>query len=101
HGHHHALHSFPTRRSSDLLDATQQIFDSSEPHIVTEVAGAVRDAAGERPTLVIGENEPQQSALLRPPATGGCALDGLWNDDFHRSEERRVGEERRSPGTRD
>ncbi|HEX4684958.1 MAG TPA: malto-oligosyltrehalose trehalohydrolase [Gemmatimonadaceae bacterium] len=67
------------------LDATQQIFDTSEPHIITEVAAAVRDAAGARRTLVIGENEPQQSTLLKSRDDGGSALDGLWNDDFHHS----------------
>lgn len=65
------------------LDATQQIFDSSKPHILSEVAAAVRSAARGRQTIVVGENEPQQSSLVRPLRDGGCALDALWNDDFH------------------
>jgi maltooligosyltrehalose trehalohydrolase len=67
------------------LDATQQIFDASEPHVVREIAERVRSAAGGRGTLVIGENEPQHARLVRPPASGGYGLDALWNDDFHHS----------------
>jgi maltooligosyltrehalose trehalohydrolase len=67
------------------LDATQSIFDSSTPHILAEVAGAVRSAARGRETIVVGENEPQHAALVRPLRDGGCALDALWNDDFHHS----------------
>jgi maltooligosyltrehalose trehalohydrolase len=67
------------------LDATQQIFDTSSPHIIAEVAAAARAAAGDRATIIVGENEPQDARLLRPLENGGCALDGLWNDDFHHS----------------
>jgi maltooligosyltrehalose trehalohydrolase len=65
------------------LDATQQIYDRSTPNIITEIAAAVRDAAGDRKTIIVAENEPQRSSLLRPREEGGSALDGLWNDDFH------------------
>lgn len=67
------------------LDATQQIWDSSQPHILTEVAAAVREAANGRATIVVGENEPQNAMLVRPCDTGGCGIDALWNDDFHHS----------------
>ncbi|HTJ23683.1 MAG TPA: malto-oligosyltrehalose trehalohydrolase [Gemmatimonadaceae bacterium] len=67
------------------LDATQQIFDESTPHIVSEVADAVRAAAGARHTIVVGENEPQLARLARPRDEGGYGLDALWNDDFHHS----------------
>lgn len=67
------------------LDATQQIFDRSTPSIVTEVVRAVRQAAGNRETFVVGENEPQDSRLLRPESEGGAGLDALWNDDVHHS----------------
>ncbi|HEX7019208.1 MAG TPA: alpha-amylase family glycosyl hydrolase, partial [Gemmatimonadaceae bacterium] len=46
-------------------DATQQIFDESEPHILFEVATAVRAAAGGRATIVVAENEPQHAKLVR------------------------------------
>lgn len=67
------------------LDATQQIWDNSHPHILTEVTNAVRSAANGRATIVVGENEPQNSYLMRPCETGGCGVDALWNDDFHHS----------------
>ena len=53
------------------------------PNIITELVAAVRDAAGDRNTIVVGENEPQRSSLVRPREEGGSALDALWNDDFH------------------
>ena len=65
------------------LDATQQIFDSSSEHIVAAVTRDVREAAGSRATLVIAENEPQDTKLVRSPEAGGLGLDALWNDDFH------------------
>src|SRR5207248_1373765 len=45
----------------------------------------VRDAADPRRTLIVGENEPQQVRLIRPPEKGGYGIDMLWNDDFHHS----------------
>jgi maltooligosyltrehalose trehalohydrolase len=65
------------------LDATQQIFDGSMPNIVTEIAERVRRAARGHATVVIAENEPQRTTLVRPVEGGGSALDALWNDDFH------------------
>jgi len=65
------------------LDATQQVFDESPTHILAEVAAAARAGAPGRQVHVIAENESQQARLARPAAAGGCALDALWNDDFH------------------
>jgi maltooligosyltrehalose trehalohydrolase len=65
------------------LDATQQIFDTSEEHILTAIGRSVRQAACSRDTVVIAENEPQHTRLARPVEEGGHGLDGLWNDDFH------------------
>lgn len=67
------------------LDATQNIYDESEPDILCEIAGRARQAAGRRSIIVIAENELQQVRLVRSPLNGGCGLDGLWNDDFHHS----------------
>jgi maltooligosyltrehalose trehalohydrolase len=67
------------------LDATQQIFDASEPHIITEIARQAREKAGARSIYIVGENEPQQARLIRPASQGGHGLDSLWNDDFHHS----------------
>ena len=67
------------------LDATQQIFDASDDHILAadRPAGAVGGRG--RTTFVVGENEPQQARLVRPAERGGYGLDALWNDDFHHS----------------
>jgi maltooligosyltrehalose trehalohydrolase len=65
------------------LDATQALFDASEKHILSDLAETVREAAAPRSTIVIGENEPQESKLMRPAEDQGYGLDGLWNDDFH------------------
>jgi maltooligosyltrehalose trehalohydrolase len=67
------------------LDATQQIFDRSEDHILAAVVRQVRSAGRGRTTFVVGENEPQQAKLVRPAERGGYGLDALWNDDFHHS----------------
>ncbi|MEZ0225756.1 MAG: malto-oligosyltrehalose trehalohydrolase [Alphaproteobacteria bacterium] len=65
------------------LDATQQIFDTSEPHIITEIAAAARQACPERHVMIIAENEPQDPRLIRPIDEGGFGLDAAYNDDFH------------------
>lgn len=67
------------------LDATQQIFDSGTPHILTELSQAVRAAARGRATLLVSENEPQQVRMVEPVERGGHGLDALWNDDLHHS----------------
>jgi maltooligosyltrehalose trehalohydrolase len=67
------------------LDATQNIYDDSRPHIITEVAQHARAAAVSRRLYLVGENESQLAWLLRAARVGGAGLDGLWNDDFHHS----------------
>ncbi len=47
------------------LDATQQIYDASPEHLVAAVARRVREAAGERATFLVAENEPQDAKLVR------------------------------------
>jgi maltooligosyltrehalose trehalohydrolase len=67
------------------IDATQNIYDDSTPHILAEIVTRVQVAAGGRATIIIGENEPQNAKLLQRQEQGGYGLDGLWNDDFHHS----------------
>ena len=67
------------------LDATQQIFDRSDDHIIAAIVRQVRPAGRGRTIFVVGENEPQHARLVRPPESGGYGLDALWNDDFHHS----------------
>jgi maltooligosyltrehalose trehalohydrolase len=64
------------------LDATQALVDHSTCHIVADVVRAARAAAGHRRVWLVGENEPQDVKMVRPPDAGGCGLDALWNDDF-------------------
>ena len=67
------------------LDATQNIYDSSDRHILSEIGARVREAARGRATIIVAENEPQHTKLVRSVERGGYGLDGLWNDDFHHS----------------
>ena len=67
------------------LDATQNIYDESEDHILAAIVRRARAAARPRSIIIVGENEPQHTKLVRPPEQGGYDLDALWNDDFHHS----------------
>lgn len=67
------------------VDATQQMFDASPEHILTAIQRRVRQAAPDRITILLAENEPQDSNLVRSEGQGGSGFDGLWNDDFHHS----------------
>lgn len=67
------------------LDATQAILDSSPTHILAEIVQTVRKSAFGRNTVVVAENEPQHTRLVRPLDSQGYAIDMLWNDDFHHS----------------
>jgi maltooligosyltrehalose trehalohydrolase len=61
------------------LDATQVIQDRSPEHVLAAITRRAREAGRGRHIFVVGENEPQDAALL----TGPIGLDALWNDDFH------------------
>jgi maltooligosyltrehalose trehalohydrolase len=65
------------------LDATQQIFDNSPNHILCDISRETRRTAGQRPILLIAENEKQRASIIRRNAKGGYGLDAIWNDDFH------------------
>ncbi|HEV2840774.1 MAG TPA: malto-oligosyltrehalose trehalohydrolase [Chthoniobacterales bacterium] len=67
------------------FDATQSIIDSSSEYIVGAIGRAARLAAGNRSIILVAENEPQETKLVRPRSEGGDDLDGLWNDDLHHS----------------
>ena len=67
------------------LDATQQMFDSSPEHIISVIGKRVREAARGRSVILIAENEPQATRLVRPLERRGFGVDALWNDDFHHS----------------
>jgi maltooligosyltrehalose trehalohydrolase len=67
------------------LDATQSIYDKSTSHILTEITRGARRAAESRSVIIVAENEPQHTKLIRPETAGGYGMDALWNDDFHHS----------------
>ncbi len=68
------------------LDATEQIYDQSDKHILQELAQAVRERGpAERRALVIAEHERTELRLIRPVEAGGYGLDAIWADDFHHS----------------
>lgn len=65
------------------VDATQDIHDRSEPHTLAELTCAARHAAGRKSIVVVGENEPQNTRLIKRIEDGGYGFDALWNDDYH------------------
>ncbi len=67
------------------LDATQNVYDESDDHILAALTRRARSAAGTRTIIVVGENEPQRTKLIRPTERGGFGIDALWNDDLHHS----------------
>ena len=65
------------------FDAVHAIRDSSAPHILTEIAGAVRRGPGrDRPIYLVLENAGNEARWLGP-AGGAGAFDAQWNDDVH------------------
>jgi maltooligosyltrehalose trehalohydrolase len=67
------------------LDATQSVHDDSPEHVLVAIGREARRAAGARSIILVAENEPQETRLVRRPEDGGYGLDALWNDDFHHS----------------
>jgi maltooligosyltrehalose trehalohydrolase len=67
------------------IDATQNIYDTSSPHILSQISQQVRFMAPHRQTYLVAENESQQTELACPIEEGGYGLDAVLNDDFHHS----------------
>jgi maltooligosyltrehalose trehalohydrolase len=66
------------------LDATQDVKDeTSKEHVIAEIVRTARAAAAKRSVLIVAENEPQETRLVRPPRQQGFDVDALWNDDAH------------------
>ena len=68
------------------LDATEQIYDDSDKHILQELAEIVAEnrLSGRKP-LLIAEHEQHDLRIVTSRENGGYGLDGLWLDDFHHS----------------
>ena len=71
------------------LDATHSLLDDSRTHLVSELAAAVREAAG-RPLAIFAEDHRNLTSLVESRDRGGWGLDGIWADDFHHVVRRRV-----------
>jgi len=65
------------------LDATWWMLSSTPLHILAELSQVVKVAGKQKRTILIGENEKQDTNFLRPYDGNGYGLDALWNDDFH------------------
>jgi maltooligosyltrehalose trehalohydrolase len=67
------------------LDAVHAIIDDSTPHILTELADAVRNSVdADRHVHLILENDLNQSRFLRrTDRCGEKTYDAQWNDDLH------------------
>jgi maltooligosyltrehalose trehalohydrolase len=66
------------------LDATGQIFDSSQPHILQEVTQTVRASlSSTRRIVLIAETSDNDVRYLLPCDAGGYGFDVLWVDDFY------------------
>jgi len=67
------------------LDATQDLHDASQEHVIASIVKRAREAGGHRRVMIVAENEPQDTRLVRPPEQGGYGVDALWNDDYQHS----------------
>lgn len=61
------------------LDATHAIADTSDRHILGEIAERVHALGG----FVVAEDDRNQPKLLLAADRGGLGFDGCWADDFH------------------
>src|SRR5690606_28115546 len=57
--------------------------DRSREHIISALCRAARQAARPRRIFIVGESEPQQTALLAETGAYEDGLDALWNEDWH------------------
>lgn len=67
------------------LDAIHALVDSSEIHVLEELATEVAALSAHlgRPLTLIAESDLNDTELVLPREAGGYGLDAQWNDDFH------------------
>ena len=67
------------------LDAVHALVDSSETHLLEEMAVevATMSAHQRRPLTLIAESDLNDARLVTPREAGGYGLDAQWSDDFH------------------
>jgi maltooligosyltrehalose trehalohydrolase len=80
---HNALYWLQEYRFDGLrFDAVHAIYDDSQPHILDEIAAAVRTGPGSgRYIHLILENDDNHARYLDPRR--GAHFDAQWNDDSH------------------
>ncbi|MFC0675408.1 malto-oligosyltrehalose trehalohydrolase [Brachybacterium hainanense] len=67
------------------LDAVHELHDTSDRHLLAEMADA-RDALGAelgRPLALIAESDRNDPGTVTPVAAGGLGMDMQWADDVH------------------
>jgi maltooligosyltrehalose trehalohydrolase len=81
---HNALYWLDEYRFDGLrFDAVHAIRDSSSPHVLTEIARAVRAGPGRsRAIYLVLENSGNEAHWLGAPG-GAQSFDAQWNDDVH------------------
>ena len=69
------------------LDAVHAIVDTSERHLLGQLAAEFRAQAAAlgRPAYLIAESDLNDVRVIKPPAEGGYGIDAQWSDDFHHS----------------
>jgi maltooligosyltrehalose trehalohydrolase len=82
---HNALYWLEEYRFDGLrLDAVHAILDDSEPHILTELAQAVRGGPGrDRHVHLVLENDANEARYLGASPGAPRSYDAQWNDDIH------------------
>jgi maltooligosyltrehalose trehalohydrolase len=67
------------------LDDIQGIHDRSPAPVLAAITTRARAAGGNRPIIIVAENERQECFAMHPVTAGGYGVDAAWNDDFHHS----------------
>jgi maltooligosyltrehalose trehalohydrolase len=67
------------------LDAVHALEDTSDPHLLEELAVEVAawSAHQGRPLTLIAESDLNDPVMVTPREAGGYGLDAQWSDDFH------------------
>lgn len=67
------------------LDAVHALVDSSEVHLLEELAALTDQLSAHlrRPLALIAESDQNDPALVTPRQAGGTGIHAQWSDDFH------------------
>lgn len=67
------------------LDAVHALIDDGQPHLLEDLALAVKGLAAQfgKPLWLVAESDLNDVRLVQPRESGGMGLDGQWCDDVH------------------